>query len=68
VADAVVDASVWVSRLLTRDIHHARSRSWLDRQMAEGALLIAPALMPWRAVSTSPSSRAIDSEVPLLVP
>ena len=45
-ADAVVDASVWVSRLLTLDIHHARSRSWLDRRMTEGALLIAPALMP----------------------
>ena len=41
----VVDASVWVSRLVPQDAHHAESRDWLDRQVARGGLLVAPILL-----------------------
>ena len=41
----VVDASVWVSRLVPHDAHHATSRQWLERRLMEGALLIAPVLV-----------------------
>lgn len=41
----VVDASVWVSRLNRRDVHHAASRDWLTRQMSQGISLIGPALV-----------------------
>ena len=43
--DVVVDASVWVSRLVEGDVHHARCREWLDNQEVCGGLLVAPALM-----------------------
>jgi predicted nucleic acid-binding protein len=46
VADAVVDASVWVSRLVPLDAHHRAAKQWLDAQERAGALLIGPALMP----------------------
>jgi predicted nucleic acid-binding protein len=39
---SVVDASVWVSSLLTEDVNHEASRRWLDRQMAEGRPLYGP--------------------------
>ena len=42
-ADAVVDASVWVSRQSTGDPHHRRTVDWFDRRA--GALQIAPILM-----------------------
>lgn len=45
VGDAVVDASVWVSRLIASERHHVVTRSWLDGAAREGALLVAPALM-----------------------
>jgi predicted nucleic acid-binding protein len=38
----VVDASVWVSRLVPQDIHHTASRRWLERRVADGELLSAP--------------------------
>lgn len=38
----VVDASVWVSRLVPQDIHHAASRRWLEWHVADGQLLSAP--------------------------
>ena len=41
----VVDASVVVSRLLPHDAHHEASRRWLARHVAQGGLLIAPALL-----------------------
>jgi predicted nucleic acid-binding protein len=41
----VVDASVIVSRLVPHDVHHEASRRWLSRHVAEGGLLIAPALL-----------------------
>lgn len=41
----VVDASVWVSRLVSLDTHHALSRQWLEHQMAEGGQLVSPVLL-----------------------
>lgn len=43
--DVVVDASVWVSRLVEGDVHHARCREWMDNQAVSGSLLIAPVLV-----------------------
>jgi predicted nucleic acid-binding protein len=45
VADAVVDASVWVSRLVAAVAHHVRVIRWFDAREAEGGLFIAPSLM-----------------------
>lgn len=45
VADALVDASVWVSRLVAGDVHHAGVTHWFEVQEADGGLFIAPALM-----------------------
>ena len=41
----VVDASVWVSRLVPTDAHHAASRAWLEEEMARGELVIAPTIL-----------------------
>lgn len=41
----VVDASVWVGRLVAQDLHYAPSRRWIDAYMARGGLLIAPMLL-----------------------
>jgi predicted nucleic acid-binding protein len=46
VADAVVDASVWVSRLVPADAHHAATVDWFARQEEAASLLVVPALMP----------------------
>jgi len=44
VSDVVVDASVWVSRLVTGDVHHIRSQTWFEDQGASGGLLVAPVI------------------------
>lgn len=41
----VVDASVWVSRLVAGDVHHARCRAWFQTQAEPPGLLIAPVLV-----------------------
>jgi predicted nucleic acid-binding protein len=41
----VVDASVIVSRLVPHDIHHEVSLHWLARHVAEGGLVVVPALL-----------------------
>jgi len=41
----VVDASVWVSRLVPQDVHHVQSRSWLEQYTADGNLLVAPVIL-----------------------
>ena len=41
----VVDASVWVSRLVPQDAHHAISRQWLEQYIADGGLVVAPVLL-----------------------
>lgn len=42
---AVVDASVWVSRFVSADIHHAQSRQWLEEHLANGRRVLAPTLL-----------------------
>jgi len=41
----VLDASVWVSRLVPQDVHHAASRGWMERYLASGGVLAAPVLL-----------------------
>jgi predicted nucleic acid-binding protein len=41
----VVDASVWVSFLVRRDVHHAASRAWLAERLLEGTPLAAPVIL-----------------------
>ncbi len=41
----VVDASVWVARLITQDAFHDRSRHWLDVQQEHGVQFVAPTLL-----------------------
>jgi len=41
----VVDASVWVSRLVPQDAHYGDSRRWLEKHISGGGLLTAPALL-----------------------
>jgi predicted nucleic acid-binding protein len=45
VGDSVVDASVWVSRLLSRDSHHPESVRWFAGQDEAGTLLVGPSLV-----------------------
>jgi predicted nucleic acid-binding protein len=40
----VVDASVWVSIFVGYDAYHTASRQWLDAQVAQGSLIVAPTL------------------------
>ena len=44
-ADAVIDASVWVSRFVTHDPNHAASARWLATTTASEGLLAAPTLV-----------------------
>ena len=41
----VVDASVWVARLIDQDVFHDFSRKWLDTQRAQGVQFVAPTLL-----------------------
>lgn len=41
----VVDASIWVSRLVPQDEHHERCQRWLMQQRAAGITLVSPALL-----------------------
>jgi predicted nucleic acid-binding protein len=41
----VVDASIWVSRLVPQDEHHERCEKWLMRQRAAGVTLVSPSLL-----------------------
>lgn len=41
----VVDASVWVSRLVPQDQHHERCQKWLAAQRAAGVTLVSPSLL-----------------------
>lgn len=40
----VIDTSVWVSRLITTDINHAKAQVWLDSFLLAGGTLVAPTL------------------------
>jgi predicted nucleic acid-binding protein len=41
----VVDASVWVSRLVATDVHYEPSRRWLEDAAARGEQFIAPMIL-----------------------
>ena len=41
----VVDASVWVSRLIEEDVFHNLCRQWLHGQQSRGNQFVAPALL-----------------------
>jgi predicted nucleic acid-binding protein len=41
----VIDASVWVSRLLTQDSNHLTAAAWINRHLLSGGLFIAPILL-----------------------
>jgi predicted nucleic acid-binding protein len=45
VSFVVVDASIWVSRLVPQDEHHQRCQEWLQQQRAAGVTLVSPALL-----------------------
>ena len=42
---AVVDASVWVSRLVASDINHTASHKWLEAHVAGGGLMVVPVIV-----------------------
>ncbi len=41
----VVDASVWVARLVPQDLFHEPVKAWMAAQRADNKLLISPALL-----------------------
>jgi predicted nucleic acid-binding protein len=41
----VVDASLWVARLVPQDAFHAAVRAWMEARLLEGTEFIAPALL-----------------------
>jgi len=40
----VIDASVWVSSLISQDTHHLVSTNWLSQRLAGGDTLVVPTL------------------------
>jgi len=40
----VVDASVWVSSLVDKDVHYAASRQWLSRHLADDEGVVIPSI------------------------
>ena len=41
----VVDASLWVARLVPQDAFHASARAWMEARLLEGTEFVAPALL-----------------------
>ena len=41
----VVDASIWVARLVPQDVFHEASKSWLAAQRADHVELVSPSLL-----------------------
>lgn len=41
----VVDASVWVARLVPQDANHPAARRWMQVQREENTLLVSPSLL-----------------------
>ncbi len=41
----VIDASVWVSRLLVRDRNHLRASEWVNRHIMAGGIFASPVLL-----------------------
>ena len=44
-AMVVVDASVWVARLVPEDVFHKPAREWMAAQRAANILLVSPSLL-----------------------
>ena len=71
-----LDASVWLSTLLTDDVHHMLSEAWLQKWMQEGGRIVVPAIflpevsgaLARRSGSTERGYRAINDLIsnPLL--
>lgn len=40
----VIDSSVWVSWLVSQDVHHQTSRQWMAGTIASGEMLVVPSL------------------------
>lgn len=58
----VVDASVWVSRLVPHDAHHQRSRHWFEQHLLDGGLVIGPMLL-LAEVAGAIARRATDPRI-----
>lgn len=58
----VVDASLWVARLIAQDVFHAVSRQWLDARRSDGAQFIAPTFLLVE-VAAAISRRTGDSKL-----
>jgi len=41
----IVDASVWVSRVVPVDVFHQPVKTWLEEQRSKGAVFLSPALL-----------------------
>jgi predicted nucleic acid-binding protein len=41
----VIDANVWVSRLVSKDAFHRTVKAWMDQQRSEGAIFLSPAML-----------------------
>ena len=41
----VVDASVWVARLIPQDRFHRSAKAWMADRLAEGTLLLSPSML-----------------------
>ena len=55
----VVDASIWVSRLIPQDEHHELCQKWLAQQRTDGVTLVSPSL-PLPEVAGAISRRTGD--------
>ncbi len=44
-SQVVVDASVWVARLVPQDVFHSSVTAWLEKQRAAGVQFLSPALL-----------------------
>ena len=58
----VVDASLWVARLIAHDAFHEYSRQWLDTQRVQGVQFVSPTLLLVE-VAAAISRRTGDSEL-----
>jgi predicted nucleic acid-binding protein len=41
----VVDASVWVSRLVPQDVFHPAVKAWMEARRAAGVIFLSPAML-----------------------
>lgn len=41
----VVDASVWVSRLVPKDVFHQSVKAWMEERRSDGVVFLSPALL-----------------------